>query len=384
MKNLLLILVAAMIAVPSVGWAEEKQSAADEVDYVALSARMLKDGHYDRARSVLSNVDPNDEKIDKATYFTIAGLLALQAQTYQEAVDNFDEAIKNGKIDDIIFVYLAQGYWGLKDYEMTVRSVDNADEEGKNLPRLQLFKAQALLEMNKPEQAWSTMTENMRRFPDEPEFERRAMFMLVELGLYQEALEVSQRYLKRNDATAEDYLALSQALIKNRQTERAIEFLEKGKLLYPKNEKMVIHLAHAYAGSGRTLAAADLFQRASDVDPKFQMEAAELYRRSGAFEQALFMNAGVADQKAKIRQRVSILVDMQRFESVVALEQRAERLGLFEDQPVLYALAYARFSIGDYKRAEVLLKKITDPALFRNATQIRRIMAVCQENPDAC
>ena len=55
-------------------------------------------------------------------------------------------------------------------------------------------------------------------------------------------------------------------------------------------------------------------------------------------------------------------------------------LDLLEDQNVLYGVAYARFQIGDYEGAERLIKRITDPQLFENATKLRQVMAYCAAN----
>lgn len=364
---------------------EEAPESAEKVDYVALASRMVQDGHYDRAGKVIENA-PVDElsQADKANYYTIRGLISLNQRLFADAVDHFDNAVKFGKVDDIIFVYLAQAYYGLKDWEECARAVANAGEEGAKVPRLQLMKAQAEWKSGEMQAAWRTLYAGAKRFPDEPDFTRQRIFLLIELGLYQEAMELGQIFMQSEDAGAEDYLAVGEALRRNGQVEESIQFLEQARLLYSSDKRVVVQLANAYADADKPLAGADLFQRAAELDPKFVREAAELFRRAGAYERALFMNAQIDDQTEKFRQRIGILVDMGDFEKVATLQSRVERLGLTADQNVLYALAYARFQTGDYEATERLLKKITDPDLFRNATQLRQVMAYCSENPGSC
>ena len=65
-----------------------------------------------------------------------------------------------------------------------------------------------------------------------------------------------------------------------------------------------------------------LLERVARTEPKYVVEAAELFRRSGRLERALFLNKRIADQKAKIKQRLQILLELERFEMIVAMEAR--------------------------------------------------------------
>ncbi|MCZ7581971.1 MAG: hypothetical protein M5R36_00845 [Deltaproteobacteria bacterium] len=62
---------------------------------------------------------------------------------------------------------------------------------------------------------------------------------------------------------------------------------------------MLTTLAHTYLDAGQPLAAARLFERASQSDPTAALKAAELYRNVGYLERALYMNAQIPDQKEK-------------------------------------------------------------------------------------
>lgn len=63
---------------------------------------------------------------------------------------------------------------------------------------------------------------------------------------------------------------------------------------------------------------------------------------------------------------------------------RLERIGLLEDQNLVYALAYANFKVGAFHDSERYIKRIDDPRLFEHATQLRQIIARCERDPAEC
>ena len=358
--------------------------ADDEVDHVALAAMLLRDGHHDRAETVLSRVDLDQEGVDLKTYHTLRGLLRLRIGAHAEAIAAFEAAIENGQHDDSVFVYLAQCYYGLRNWERTIQSVENAQDEATKYPELFMMRAEAELNLGRRPDAWRTLSRGAERFTDRPEFERQQTFLLIEMGLFQEAAERGRRYLARIEPGPADYVALAMAFKKGAHLERALEMLELAKLRFPDDDQLVLHLARAYTESGKLRAAADLLQRSAELDPTIARESAELFKRAAEFERALYMNALQGDQPEKFKQRVSILLDQRKFEEVSAMDRRLERLGVLDDQNVLYALAYAKFQVGDFASAEPYLKRIQDPQLFEYATQLRRMIAVCEKDPGQC
>jgi tetratricopeptide (TPR) repeat protein len=361
------------------------QDQAPEVDHVELAAVLISDGHYDRAERVLSQVEPEALSQEKrARYHLFLGLIRLRARAYLAAIESFDKAIEDGQNGDIMFVYLAQCYYHTGQWEMTARSVDNAAEQGAGVPELQLMKAHALIELERRAEAWDVLERGARRFPGRPEFLRQQTFLLVNLELYQAAMEVGLEYLERISPEASDYVAIAMAFRQGQRPDEAIRFLEQARLLFPDDERIIATLASAYADVEMEEAAADLLQRSAENHPEFIAQSAELYRRSGSLTRALYMNARVEDQKEKFKQRASILLDQQRFEEVANMGDRLERIGLLEDQNLVYALAYANFKAGAFHDSERYIKRIDDPRLFEHATQLRQIIARCERDPAEC
>ncbi|MEL6187970.1 MAG: hypothetical protein AAFU79_25385, partial [Myxococcota bacterium] len=82
--------------------------------------------------------------------------------------------------------------------------------------------------------------------------------------------------------------------------------------------------------------------------------------------------------------RLIILLDQNHFEAATGLDRRIERLGLLEDENVVYALAYAHYRSGNFDRMENLLSLITDAALFRKAIELRRSAEECKQSIWKC
>jgi hypothetical protein len=99
---------------------------------------------------------------------------------------------------------------------------------------------------------------------------------------------------------------------------------------------------------------------------------------------ALALNARITDQERKLKQRVGILVQLRRYEQVASMEDALYRVGLYSDEDVRYALAYARFKGGEFEAAEKHLTALTRPELFRKATELRRLMQDCADARWAC
>jgi hypothetical protein len=177
----------------------------------------------------------------------------------------------------------------------------------------------------------------------------------------------------------EDHLFVSEALLQAGQHAEARLLLEEAQLRFGEDERLLVQLGHAWLGTAHPLVAARIFEAAARFDPKYARDAAELYRERQMFGRALALNGRLLEQPAKLRQRMALLIDMERFEAVVALTPRLSRLGMLgDDEELGYALAYAHFRLGDFAEAEARLRRLTTPALFERAAALRKAMADCR------
>ncbi len=358
---------------------EDSDSAADaEVNYVDLAARLIHDKHYERALSVLAEADSKAADFDAPRAFMLRGLAYLNLKRFDSARKSFAAAISAGQKDPRVRLYEAQAHWGLRDYDKTLKSLALAGKSALTEPGVWLMKAEAQWKSGKKHAAVITLRGAAKRFSERATFDRMQLFYLIELGLYVEATELGERYLRRKDITEDEYVAVGEALRAAGQPQRAQLILEGAALRYPESDKVMLQLAHSYLDSERTLTAAMLFEKAARLEPKYIVESAELYRRSQMVFRALSLNARVSDQTAKTKQRLSLLVDLERFEAVAAMLPKLKRLGLLKDESIKYALAYAFFKTGRFAEADAQLKSITQPELYESALQLRKAMDSCR------
>jgi hypothetical protein len=375
LKTLFLVLT---VLVVSPAWAKK-----DDVDHLALAAALLRDGHADRASKVLAQVDPADETLAKDRYHTLRGLAAYELKAYEDAYAAFSAAVEAGAKDDALQVYRAQCAYELKRCEDVLKALDEVAQL-EQAP-LYLMRAECQWQTEAQSAALQTLVEGGERFPEKGrDFVRIRVKRLVEVGLFQTAVETADGLLTA-EATLDDYLFLSEALLQSNQHAAARAILEKARLRWPDDERPTVQLAHAWLGTGHTRTAALMFERAADQNPRYAKDAAEIHRRRGAAYSALLQNARILDQQAKLRQRVGILLERERFAAVSALGPRLDRLGLLEsDEELRYALAYAWFRQSEFKAAERELRRLKRSDLFERAAGLRKAMAECRQSPDRC
>jgi len=356
-----------------------------ELERLPLAALLIGDGNYDRARQVLAGVDLDDPELDRARYHTLAGLVALNLEELPLAVRELRAAIDAGQEQPLIWLYLAQAHFGQEQYVETLMALEQAGEEATRLPSIFLMRSQCHWQLGEFEQAWEVLVAGRAEFPDRAsEFARRQVFFLVDQGLYQEAADQGRRFLETERATVDDAIAIGNALRQSGQYDEAARILEQARVQAPDNVTVAKVLAHNYLEQGRPLAAAEILRHGSLYEAALVTEAAELYRRSGWLIQALSLNAQALDQGKKLKQRLAILIELQRFGQAAGMHRDLERVGLLADEDIRYALAYAYFKTGEFDRAEEQLTFLTRSDLFRKATELRRVMSQCAEESWLC
>lgn len=374
-----LVLLWLVLSPLSGAWAAEEASPPEGVDPLALAALMIKDGHFDRAEAVLFEVDENEKGVDKGRLYALRGLLFLRRGLFVEAREQLRKSSDSGFTDGSVHLYLAQAHYGVGEYARSLDALSNAGEAAAGAEGAYLLKAQCFWKLERREEAWAALGEGESRFTGDVQFERQRIFYLIDAGLYQEAGRRGRAYLASTDADAQEYVAIGEGLRQSRRYDEATLILEQARLRHPKNADVLAALARTYLDRDRLLSAARLFEQAAATDARKAAEAAELYRRKGRLEQALYLNAQLPDQPEKIRQRLGILVQAEQFEACSSLEPRLARLGLLNDDEIRYALAYCHYRSGDSARAEIVLKSIRRADLFQKANELRKAMQNCAE-----
>jgi tetratricopeptide (TPR) repeat protein len=356
----------------------------EEIDYLAVAETLLRDGAVDRAASALKNVDPAAEGVDLVKFHTVSGLIAMAENRLDDAAARLEQALGAGQTEPLVVLYLAQAYFSSEKWQQTIATLERGGEGVSALTSAWSMRAHAHWMLGQREAALDTLTDAANRFPANTTFTRRQIFYLIEAGLYQESSRVARVFLTRADVKPDDYAAIGGALRRAKSFDEALPLLETARLRYPDNLNIAKTLAQTWLEAGNTLAAANLLDEVARIDPALLAEAAELYRRAGYPMRALTLNAQITDQKKKLKQRVGILAELRRYEQLVGMQEALLRAGLFEDEDVRYALAFAHFRGGDFAGAEQHLAAIRRPELFRKATELRKIMNECADERWTC
>ena len=355
-----------------------------EVDYLSLAALMIKEGDYLRAAEAIEKVNQKDEKLDTKRFYTLLGIISLNRELYEKSISEFESAIVSGQKNKVLYVYLAQAYMGLKKYADALKMLDETAELEKTMPGVWLLRSQAYWLSDKKHKAWVVLGNAEDLFPEEKTFMRNKMFYAIELGLFQKAVELGQKYIKNHEATVTDYVSLGDALRRSGQPKVALKFLELARLTFPQEKNVYLAMAHAYIDMENIYAAAMVLEEGGEIDNTLFKDAAELYKQENDFQRALFNNSRINAQKEKLRQRMALQLESGSFDQVLAMEDELLRVRLMDDDTFLYAIAYAHFMVGDYTAAENSLEKITDVRVFRKAAELRKLMASCATEKWLC
>jgi tetratricopeptide (TPR) repeat protein len=369
--------------VSSVGAQDELSS--EPVDRLPLAALLIGDGNYDRARQVLAGVDQLAPDFDGARFHTLSGLVALNLKEYALASTEFRRAIDAGQTSSVVYLYLAQAYFGQADYESTLIALDEAGEATTEIPSAYLIRSQALWQLNRWNDAWLVLNQGRLRFPDRlADFARRQTFLLIETGLYQSAVAEALHLVALSDGEIGDLLAVGNALLKANRATEAMILLEDAMIRAPNDATVARLLAQAYLSQNMTLAAAEVLRRGSYYQQDLLIEAAELFRLSGQLTQALLLNGQAIDQPKKLKQRLAILIGLGRYAQAASMLPDLTRVQLLDEEEIRYALAYSLFKTGDFEGARAQLFYLETAENFRKATELRRVMAECEDQRWLC
>ena len=385
------------------------QEPEDEVNYLDVAALMLRDGNLERAQRALDNLDPvalqaavgtdSEDMGDKqraaaeqareqlGRYWVLRGTVSQRLGQLEPARDAFDRAIAAGREEPALFLSLAQINFSLQDYQAAIDAVARAGAAVERIASVYHLKAQANWLLGNQVEALAILDQAESIFTADRSFTRRKVFYLIELQLYQQAAELGRSYLADSADSADsadNYIAIGNAMRQSGAVDEALGFLEAAHLQYPDNVDVSKVLAHSYIDAGKLHAAADITYQAAQLDNSLMAEATELYRRAGQVYRALTLNSQISDQKAKLKQRLALYIQLLRYEQAAGMETDLERLGLLSNEDIRYALAYALFKVGEFDAAEAHLSLLSRSDLFRKAIEVRRAIQDCADDPWKC
>ena len=353
---------------------------AATVDPLALAARLVADGHHARASTVLAQLEPPAETSAKkgteaSRYHTLVGLVALELGDAQRAADAFEHAATLAP-EPLTWLGLAGARDQLGQPTAALAALDAGGPALDGFPTAWLLRSRGLSALQRPDDAYGVALEGAERFPADADLVAARFTLAIERGLTHQVAIDAPAALIAAEAPEELWLELAQGLLI--VPGDAQVFAEQARLALPHSHRARLVLASACLAQERYHCAGSVLAEAAAFDATYALQASEAFRRAGELQRALYLNGQVADPADKARQRLSLLVELQAWDEAAALDARLERLGLLQDDSVAYALAYAHAIAGDLARAEVLVTRLSDPAL---ADQGAALLATLGETP---
>lgn len=384
MKKIKYTLIFFVLASTLFGFNASWAKKAQKTDFISLAAIMLKDGHYDRALLALQSVDLENEETDLIRFYTLQGLAYMNLNDRLAAKDSLTQAIKKGQQDPVIYIYLAQINYALKEYYDVIAAVNDAGEIVRDYPTILEMKAQSQWHLKQTDAAIETLNTAQKMISNDYRFMRRKVFYLMELKLYQQAALLGKQYLNKSAAKASDTIAIGNALRLSKEYQEAVSIMESARLKFPDDVTIAKVLAHTYIDMGKLNSGAFILEQAAQYDPKLIAEASEVYRRAGRYYKSLTLTTSIRDLKVKLKQRLAIYLALKRYEQASNMKKSLYRSGLLADENIRYALAYAYFSSGQFDAASRQIDFLKEAELFKKGVELRRMMASCTEEPWQC
>ena len=355
----------------------------DEIDHLALAALLMRDGHAERAQIELAKVNPKGEEVDRFQLWLLKGIASLRLKQPQSALVFLSRALEV-KEDPQVHLLRAQAGAQLKRWDVVVEALDGAGSLSFRDPKLLIMRGTALLKLKRFGEAYALTERQLQHHPAAIGLVTIQVQALIGLQLYNSAAERALSMVTRAELTPRDGLRLVDSLRRAKRLDQALRCVEALTMRFPDDREVALLHARLLLKAKRVQAAANRLERAAWVDPSLASDAAELFRRAGNWTRARAWNARIQDPATKLNQRLGLLVSAERFDEVMALRHRLQRLGLGNDDKVRYALAFSAFRTGAFDQVDSLLEGIMSESVFEQAIELRRAASQCQVDPAGC
>ena len=370
----------------SQGWAKRQKQLKQ--DPLALARRLLQDGEAQRALLALKELDLTVEGFDRRGYERLMGLITYQLKTYHASADHFKQAIALGDQDPSLFFFYARTLAELKQELKALEILAQAPKSLWSNEVVWRLKLQLIYQAQGAAQAYPLLNQMITQFPQQQDLKEQRLRLLCELGLFQTALALVVAELEKPKSSVEQLLSYARILSETGHEDQASLLLEKGLLIFETEDQFQAQLrqmlAHSYLKQSRAFSAAELLFPLSLTEPKYALYTAELYRKAGQINRALWVNRLIVDQKSKLKQRLTLLIEEERYEEAAALLDRIDRLGLLKNESITYALAYSFYRIYEFEKSIQLLAHLESDQMYEKGIQLRRAIDQCQLDAWRC
>lgn len=332
---------------------------------------LISNGQLEAAEAAIASLEP-------AAQARFTGLLALEREAYDRAIDAFNRAVAETEPPDPrLYLYLAHAQLLAGRPGPALAAAREARGIAGVMLAQPLLEARAHQALGSAAEAYAVLIRAAAAFPGEPRPLLELAVLTHKQGIHGETRRWTSRLLAQteNDATLDRDMALSlfQLLASDR---KGLPLLEAVAARYPRDGQIKAALAHAYAESDHRYAAARLFEAATRSGSNHAYAAADQFRLAGRYGDALRINREVRDPSRRKLQRLTILFEAQAYARVIAIG------GALTEPAAVYRQAYAHYALGNRSRAAERLRTLlgTDSEY---AAEAQRLLEAMNLEPEA-
>ena len=155
-----------------------------DLDPLELAALLIANKNYSRAGGVLSRIK-NPHDVIPERFYALKGVLELKQKRFQEALDAFVLAKKEGLKSVDLYEGMAEAYLGLKEYAKGLEVLAKHSNLLKTRLRYFQLKSTLLFEQGRPSLAWDILHAGIKLFPNELSLMKQKWFYLMENQLFE-------------------------------------------------------------------------------------------------------------------------------------------------------------------------------------------------------
>lgn len=353
-------------------------SFAAEVDYLALSEMLLKDGSYKRAKVTLDKAFEDLEDAEK--FYLLYGLYLLRVNKADDAIENL-KSVTRSSLQLQKFSYLAESYLELNKPIEALRSIHKISDFNK--APLSVIKLKAKVEYECGHYGELHNTLKLITDKNYRSGKKVTIHYFLKLGLYQEALKESFKLFSKSD-TSNDVTQISQLLIGKDRYSEAMSILEYGAAKYDTNTDILKMLASIYHQKGMKFISGDMYTKLAYIDQQYSGLAAEYLSQNHRTVQSSLVNISIDKPIDKLSQKLRNYLANDRYDLARSLAGPLKQYGAYEKDEIKYAMAYTYLMQGEYGKSTQLLNKIKNTHLINKSLKLMALVDDCKKSGWEC
>jgi tetratricopeptide (TPR) repeat protein len=342
-----------------------KDPVYDNYDGLDLVEALIRDGNLKGAAEELNEIPSSSRK------WLVAGHLDYAAKRFPQAIKNYQKADE----DQSRNVFLARAFGRNQEWKDCHRIYAKSAELWLVREEDVVLKANCEYQVQKWQNALNTLTQGYNKAPTFV-LQREQTALLLEMGLTRTALDT---VFNLRMPSASESLAMAELFHNKKLIEDTLTVLEWTRTRFPFDLDTNLTLAKVYFGKGQLRTTAEAFERAARVDSRYAYHATEIRRQLGEFQIAQYWTPFVPDEKERLKARMALYVDSNRYPMIASMESVLATSALKADDEVRYAIGYSLARLGGTDRPLKYLAQIRSPHFVERAALLRKSIIEIQK-----